>query len=138
MMGGSNSMKAVLPAVLNSSDYIRQKYSRPIYGKNSENKSQNFDDGWCWIQYDDQGKVISPYKLLPPLLGEMNEENIEEYLFGDRLADGGAAMTAYAMMQFNEMSLTERERIIDGLLRYCELDTMAMVFIWEFWNDVIK
>ena len=50
---------------------------------------------------------------------------------GDRLADGGAAMTAYAMMQFTEMSDVERNRIIEGLLKYCELDTMAMVFLWE-------
>lgn len=32
-MKGSNSIKDVLPAILNSSDYIRERYSKPIYGK---------------------------------------------------------------------------------------------------------
>jgi len=25
----------------------------------------------------------------------------------------------------------------EALLRYCELDTMAMVFIWEFFNQQV-
>lgn len=65
---------------------------------------------------------------------DLDEENVEELLMGNRLADGGAAMTAYAMMQFTDMSHGERERIIQGLLKYCELDTLAMVFLWEYWN----
>ncbi len=131
MMKGSNSLKVVLPAILNSSDYIKEKYSRPIYGINSEIKSQNYYDGWIWIHEDDQGMVRNPYDLLPSLFDDLDDDNIEEFLMGDRLADGGAAMTAYAMMQFTEMSHWERERIIQGLLKYCELDTMAMVFLWE-------
>ncbi len=43
-------------------------------------------------------------------------------------------MMAYARMQFSEMPETERENVIKGLLRYCELDTFAMVLIWEFFN----
>jgi len=54
----------------------------------------------------------------------------------DELDDGGAAMTAYNMMQFTEMEIKEREEIIRSLHRYCELDTLAMVMVWEFWiND---
>lgn len=135
LMKGSNSLKAVLPAVLNSSEYIKEKYSRPIYGKNSEIRSQNFEDGWIWIEEDENGLVKNPYDLLPSLLDDLDDDNIEEYLMGDRLADGGAAMTAYAMMQFTQMSQGERERIIQGLLKYCELDTMAMVFLWEGWSN---
>jgi hypothetical protein len=47
-------------------------------------------------------------------------------------------MTAYAMMQFSEMSETERLKIKEGLLRYCELDTMAMVFIFEAWREELS
>ncbi len=137
MMGGSNSLKAVLPAVLNSSDHIVEKYSQPIYGRNSEIKSQNFEDGTIWIQLDDQGQVRNPYDLLPSLFEDLDDDNVEEFLMGDRLADGGAAMTAYAMMQFTEMSDMERSRIVEGLLKYCELDTMAMVFLWEGWKNMI-
>jgi len=45
------------------------------------------------------------------------------------LAEGGAAMMAYARVQFSEMAAPERENVIKGLLRYCELDTFAMVLI---------
>ena len=41
-------------------------------------------------------------------------------------------MTAWAYMQFAEMSATERNAL-DGMLRqYCELDTLAMVIILEY------
>ena len=136
LMAGSNSLKAVLPALLNSSDYLKEKYSRPVYGRNSEIRSLNYDDGWRWIRFDDAGRVISPYKLLPPLFDDLDAEEVEEVLMGDRLEDGGAAMTAYAMMQFTSLSDAERTRIAEGLLRYCELDTMAMVFLWEGWFNI--
>jgi hypothetical protein len=135
LMGGSNSLKVILPAVLNSSDYIKEKYSQPIYGLGSEIRSLNFPDGWTWIRLDETGKVISPYKLLPPLIDILDETSIEEFFKSDPVADGGAAMTAYAMMQFTQMSDAERARIKDGLCRYCELDTMAMVFLWEYWDN---
>ena len=134
LMGGSNSLKVVLPAVLNSSDHIKEKYSQSIYGANSEIRSLNFPDAWTWIKFDETGKVISPYKLLPPLFDTLDEDNVEKYFKNDPVADGGAAMTAYAMMQFTQMSEAERARIIEGLYRYCELDTMAMVFVWEYWR----
>lgn len=43
-------------------------------------------------------------------------------------------MTAWSRMQFTEMSDIEREEIQKALLKYCELDTLAMVMIWEFIN----
>ncbi len=57
---------------------------------------------------------------------------------GDELRDGGAAMTAYARMQFEEMAERERQEIRAALLRYCELDTLAMVVIYEAWRDLIE
>ncbi|GAB6153615.1 hypothetical protein JCM17380_23650 [Desulfosporosinus burensis] len=50
---------------------------------------------------------------------------------------GGAALTAYARMQFEEMSKYERTEIEKALLKYCELDTLAMVMIYEGWKDLI-
>jgi hypothetical protein len=137
-MGGSNSLKYVLPAVLNSSEYIQAKYSQPIYGKNSEIKSLNFDDGWVWLKKDNQGNILSPYKLLPPLFDNIDDENIEEFMMRSEIQDGEAAMTAYAKMQFTEISESERELISKGLLKYCELDTLAMVMLWEYWRDAAK
>jgi hypothetical protein len=48
-------------------------------------------------------------------------------------------LTAYAKMQFEEMSDYERNVLTDSLLKYCELDTMAMVMIYESWKfEVLK
>ena len=45
--------------------------------------------------------------------------------------DGGAALTAYGKIQYVDMSNHERELIKESLLKYCELDTLAMVMIYE-------
>ena len=138
LMSGSNSLKYVLPAILNTSEYLQEKYSKPIYGRNSTIRSLNYDDGWIWIKKDDKGAVINPYKLLRPLFEGIDDEQIEQFLMKSNIQEGGAAMTAYARMQFTQMSDLERKAIAKGLLKYCELDTLAMVMIWEYWNDVIR
>jgi len=135
-MKGSNSIKAVLPAVLNASEFLKEKYSKPIYGMNSAIISLNFDSGKIWIEKDKNGHVISPYKLLPNLYDGLDSETIDEFIYGDTLADGGAAMTAYAKIQFMNITEQEHTNIANGLLRYCELDTMAMVFIYEYFKEL--
>lgn len=55
----------------------------------------------------------------------------------DEIREGGAAMTAYARLQFEEMSDYEREAIRAALLKYCELDTLAMVMIYEGWRELV-
>lgn len=130
---GSNSIKYVLPALLNSSEYLQQKYSQPIYG--SEIKSLNFTDH-AWIQYDAQGRLMNPYQLLTPIFKDVDMDMLDELLTSEEgeIRDGGAAMIAYAQMQFTQMSVQERELITASLLKYCELDTLAMVMIWEEWQ----
>src|SRR5690606_29672992 len=132
---GSNSIKYVLPAVLNSSKYLQEKYSKPIYGANGGIKSLNFKD-WTWIEVKD-GLVTDPYRRLPKLFSDVSDKNYEILTEEDELANGGAALTAYGRMQFSEMSEGEREELAKGLLRYCELDTFAMVLIWEHWNNLL-
>jgi len=135
-MGGSNSLKYVLPAVLNSSEYLQEKYSQPIYGKNSVIKSLNYDDGWVWLKRDDHDNIINPYELLPQLFEGIDDDQIEQFLMKSNIQEGGAAMTAYARMQFTQMSDLEIDSVVKGLLKYCELDTLAMVMLWEYWNNV--
>ncbi len=113
------------------------KYSRPIYGANDGMKSLNFKDK-VWIKLNDEGNVISPYKQLPPMFENVDTDDIELLINGDRLADGGAAMTAYSRMQFTEMTDLESREIQKALLKYCELDTLAMVMIWEYWARELK
>ncbi len=136
-IGDSNSIKAALPAVLESSAYLQNRYSKPIYGKNSEIKSLNFEDGWIWIEKDTDGNIESPYKLLPKLFEDIDEHTLESFISNDILNAGGAALTAFAKMQFTEMSKLEKDRLIAGLLKYCELDTLAMVMIYEFWLEEV-
>lgn len=135
--GGSNSIKAVLPAVLSRSEFLQDKYSKPIYGRNSQIRSKNFDDGWVWIEHDAEGKVKDPYKLLPKLFKDIDPEEVEKFITDEDLNSGGAALTAFAKMQFTEMTETERKEVIQGLLKYCELDTLAMVMIYEYWMHTI-
>ena len=42
---------------------------------------------------------------------------------------------AYAKMQFEHMSDYERNELQTSLLTYCELDTLAMVMIYEAWTN---
>jgi hypothetical protein len=134
---GSNSIKHVLPAILNSSDFVKSKYSKKIYGSKDGIKSLNFPD-WQWIAYDDNGKVIDPYKKLPKLFQDSSDKNNLLLTDEDELNQGGAALTAYGRMQFTEMSEYERNELSNALLRYCELDTFAMVMIVEAWMDWIN
>ncbi len=131
---GSNSIKKVLPAILNSSAFLQERYSKPIYG--SKYGSKNYEK-WSWIKKDENGKVVDPYKLLPPVFTDYDLDQIDSLLSENSLADGAAAMTAYARMQFTEMSDLEADRISKALLKYCELDTFAMVMIYEYWADQI-
>jgi hypothetical protein len=50
------------------------------------------------------------------------------------IAEGGAAATAYSRLQFEEISIESRAKINAALLRYCELDTLAMVMIVQGWK----
>jgi len=133
---GSNSIKAVLPASLNSSKFLKEKYSQPIGSINVS--SHNFPPNHIWLQMEDD-KVINPYKTLPPLFENWNETEIEENISDiENIADGGAALTAYAKLQYVDMTTKERNEITNGLLKYCELDTLAMVMIYEhFKHDII-
>jgi hypothetical protein len=133
---GSNSIKAVLPAILNSSKLLKDKYSKPIYGASNGIKSLNYND-FSWVEFEN-GKVKDPYKLLPKLFEDSSDEDESKLYFDDELNHGGAAMTAYARMQFADMSESECNEIRNALLKYCELDTMAMVMIYEGLIDLLS
>ena len=134
-MGGSNSIKKVLPAILNGSDFLQAKYAAPIYGAADGIPSLNFTDK-IWVERDDAGRVRDPYQLLPNLFEDLDGLQLKDMLSKEEaLADGGAAMTAYARLQFTEMQEHERELLRRALLKYCELDTLAMVMIFEAWKD---
>lgn len=132
--GGSNSIKAVLPAMLNSSMVLQQLYASPIYGT-EQMPSLNFKHH-TWIELDDN-QVIDPYKQLPKLFSDASEHDIELLSEVDELNNGGMALTAYGKLQFTQMSDYERTELEAALLKYCELDTLAMVMIYQGWLGML-
>ena len=134
---GSNSIKAILPAVINDSEFIKNKYSQAIYGT-SEIPSLNFENH-PWIN-DESGN--NPYKSLDPVFEEFSLELDDELkskgINIDSISDGGAAMMAYSFLQFSDIGPQEKKSIEQALLKYCELDTMAMVMIMEAFIDWAK
>jgi len=138
-MKGSNSIKYVLPAILNSSNYLKSKYSQPIYGNSI--KSLNFTN-FKVVEIDEStGLVKSPYQRLLPVLEGINQDVLNmEFLYdeSETIKAGGAAAVAFGRLQYTKMTDHEREQVVKSLLRYCEIDTLAMVLIWEYFNDIIK
>lgn len=139
LMKGSNSIKKVLPAILNSSAFLKKKYSLPIYGS-STMSSKNFNK-MIWIKEQD-GLVVDPYKLLDPFfdakIDGMLDDRIEHAGQDDTkyIGDGGAAMMAYAEMQYSEVPKEIIQNRMNSLLKYCELDTLAMVMIIEEFKNL--
>ena len=93
---GSNSIKQVLPAILNNSRFLQEKYANPIYGADGGIPSLNYRN-WKWIEYVED-RVIDPYKLLPNMFQDISEKDFAVLSDSDELCDGGAALTAYARM----------------------------------------
>lgn len=134
---GSSSIKKVLPAILKGSDLLKTKYSRPIYGAPGGMPSLNFasPNGFAWIDVSTDGTVSDPYGKLKDLAGDLLPADVDERAGDDSIiAEGGAAASAYARLQFEQMDAQTRDRIKSALLRYCELDTLAMSMIVEAWQ----
>ena len=132
LTGGSSSIKKVLPAVMKSSKYLEEKYSKPLTKQNGD--SLNFDSMIWWRK---DGNVINPYKLLPPVFTDISTESLEILELDPDLhiSEGGAATVAYGRLQFSSIPSEERKSVENSLLRYCELDTLAMVMVYEAFRE---
>ena len=144
-MHGSNSIKKVLPAVLNSSDFLKHKYRELIYGSEIHSENISPDDPVAWIKDLPDGTIDNPYHRLPSMISYLDVSEAEMQLLeeteptGDdmTIANGGAALTAYNRLLFCPNTQMEKA-LRTALLRYCELDTMAMVFIWEYFYHEVQ
>lgn len=107
-MGGRASIKKVLAAVWETDEALRKSFPQYVDASRPE--------------------IVSPYETLPPELigGEM--EDVHE---------GTGAIRAYQRMLYGvergDTSFREKYKAL--LLRYCELDTAAMVMIWKHWES---
>jgi hypothetical protein len=131
---GSSSLKKVLPALMQSSPFLHGRYAHPVYGRGGAIASLNFDPPIAWWQQED-GRVRDPYALLPPLFPDLSRAEQErlEWALPDHIDGGGAAMVAYARLQFEGIPEPVRESVRNALYKYCELDTLAMVMALEAW-----
>jgi hypothetical protein len=111
-MGGQTSIKVTLPAVLLSSNSAR---------------IENWLRAENLFEKDGKGKVRNPYELLP---------HIEIFDEAEKIKDGAGAMRAYQDMLYgkNSGNVAIKEKYKNALLKYCKLDTLAMVIIWEHWR----
>ena len=140
---GRTSIKKVLPAVLRTSQFLKEKYQKPIYGASvltlGAIQSLNLRD-FTWWQLDG-GMVADPYSKLKTIIDDMLGEEGGGILDAEELeiVEGGAAAMAVGRLQFENLGDQDRKQIKNALLRYCELDTLAMVMIveaWKKWSDI--
>ena len=79
-----------------------------------------------------EGSYSIKYVLpaLYPNDSELNYDNLP------LVHNGGEASNNFVSLK--DKSKEEQEEIMNGLLVYCELDTYAMVKIWEKFKEVIE
>ena len=118
-MKGSHSIKAVLPAVWKN-PAIQKLY--PKYA------------------LDEKGQPVrNPYDALPALTlqdaASGQPRNLSQLEALDVVKNGTGAMRAYEHLRYGLAAgdQAERKAIRRQLMRYCELDTAAMVMIWKHW-----
>ena len=86
-----------------------------------------------WWSQDEFGLVEDPYKKLKAedVTGQADEDMGDDDL---DIVGGGEATMAYGRLQFETLNQDTREKLKAKLLRYCELDTLAMAMVVEAWK----
>ncbi len=111
-MKRKTSLKAVLPAIWN-------------------NNPELHEIAWLkkYVSLGEDGKgVLDPYKTLAKIEIAGQAESVDE---------GTGAMRAYQDMMYGkarQLSQESREGWKKLLLQYCELDTIAMLVVWTYWE----
>lgn len=143
---GSSSIKKVLPSLMKRSALLKALYSGKVYGSVVAGAlpgpmvSKNFKDFAWWVPEASNPSVpVEPYELLRRYGADLLGEEVRAGEDPDELAitEGGAAATAYARLQFEDVDAVTRLKIREALLRYCELDTLAMVMIVQGWRGLL-
>lgn len=116
-MKGRTSIKVTLPAVLAANK-----------SKRTESWLSGFEEEVNLLQRNDTGIIQNPYKYLPA---------IDLLETAEKVNEGTGAMRAYEDMLFglSKYKPERKKAYKEALLRYCKLDTLAMVIIWEHWRS---
>ncbi len=112
-MESSLSIKDVLKSVMSHSEYLKQIYSQPYRSNNFEN--------FTWWQPDGKGGARNPYILLT----EKGDSPIRR---------GAEAMVVYGKLIAQDLDAERLKAYQNALLKYCELDTLAMMMIYQHWK----
>ena len=117
-MGARTSIKVTLPAVLESAG--------------SSVRIRKLLQAEGLYELDETGDIVDPYSLLPEIKPMDEAEEAEK---SERVSQCTGAMIAYQKMAYGGLGDDERNRYRNALLKYCGLDTLAMVLIWEYWLE---
>ena len=90
-----------------------------------------FRDGYYYVPA--MHGSFSIKSVLPALFPD--EDSLNYHNLDERCQNGGNAMTLFPRIQFMEPEEAAASR--EALLRYCELDTWAMVKVWEKLKEVV-
>lgn len=115
-MENSLSIKDVLSSVMSHSSYLKNIYTKPY-------SSSNFDE-IIWWQSNGKGGARNPYKILT----ETGDSPIRR---------GTQAMVVYGKLLSGDYSDDQIDAYQQALLKYCELDTLAMMMIYQHWQELM-
>ena len=91
-----------------------------------------FQAGYYYLP--SMGNSFSIKRVLPSLFPD--DPQLDYHNLDTRVQNGGDAMTVFPRIQFMEPEEAAATR--EALLRYCELDTYAMVKVWEKLKEVTR
>jgi len=83
----------------------------------------------CAYVHKDFFGSASIKKVLPALIPELSYKDLDIHA-------GGAAQRLWMEAVLDNKRPNEKEKILSDLLKYCELDTLAMVRIYQFLNKL--
>jgi hypothetical protein len=121
---GSSSIKKLLQPTLQISKKLKSIYNSPSYN------SSNFTN-FQWYQTADNGRVMDPYDILSTIADPDHQHG------NANVTKGGAAAAAFHELQNDDLSVKDYTAMKNSLLRYCEVDTLAMVMIFQAWQDLL-
>lgn len=117
-MGGRTSIKVALPSVLKST-------------KSSKITQWLKEEG---LFEQKASEITDPYLLLEKKIID------ESTGYHAKVKNGSDAMIAYREMLYGESRNDQKAKdaFNDALKKYCKLDTLAMLIIWEHWQDLFQ
>lgn len=113
-MNDGLSLKKVLYSTLNTSGFLQSRYEAPIHFEGEEIQIVK-SEGDCFAD---------PYMLV---------QNS-----GMNITDGPAAMYAWLHSKTPYCDEEERRKIQTALKKYCMLDTLALVMIFQHWSSLME